>query len=410
FFTLITLFFLALAIIDAAPITSKPTVISLVKHTNKDSTWLRVREIHKVRALVKYQKLVESAYASDKAVLKKLELAKQGKAGDGEIDLTAETAGNSDIGYFGPIDLGCQTFNVIFDTGSSDLWVPSARCKAAACRKHKPFDPKKSETFKPSNKPFQIQYGTGNVKGISAQDNLIIGGIESKGQVFGLTLDESSDFVNVPYDGILGMALNQLSSQKAATPFSNMVSQGSVENSFFGFHLQRTLDKGDIGTLTLGGVDKSKFVGEITSNKLINNKGFWEINLDGASVNNKDLCFEGRSAIIDTGTTLVIMPLEDAEEIHKQIPGATRMDNQFVVPCDTKAKVAFTFGGVSYNIDPRDLAFQPTGKNNLCASGIAAGNIGGANTWLVGDVFLRNVYSVFDVKRLSVGFAPSKTK
>ncbi|KAF0521895.1 hypothetical protein F8M41_015671 [Gigaspora margarita] len=125
FFVLITLFFLALSVIDAAPITSKPTVISLVKHANKKSSWLKVRKIHKLRALVKYQKLVKSAYASDKAVLNQLALAIEGKYGDksGEIDLTVESNGNLDIGYFGPVTIGDQKFNTIFDTGSSDLWV-----------------------------------------------------------------------------------------------------------------------------------------------------------------------------------------------------------------------------------------------------------------------------------------------
>ncbi|RIB30112.1 aspartic peptidase domain-containing protein [Gigaspora rosea] len=206
----------------------------------------------------------------------------------------------------------------------------------------------------------------------------------------------------------MGMALDQISAEQAITPFSNMVSQKSVENPFFGFHLQRSKDKGDTGSLTLGGVDNSKFVGNITFSKLVNKKGFWEIKLDDASVNGKALDFNGRNAIIDTGTTLVIIPLQDAEKIHKQIPGATKINGQFVVPCNTNVNVAFTFAGVSYNINPRDLAFQPTGTNNTCASGISAGNIDGNTTWLVGDVFLKNVYSVFNIKDLLVGFAPSK--
>ena len=83
----------------------------------------------------------------------------------------------------------------------------------------------------------------------------------------------------------------------------------------------------------------------------------------------------------------MVVPAADAAAIHAAIPGA-KEDNQggFTVPCTTKAIVALTFGGQSFAIDPRDIAFipvdaaDPTGD---CVSGIAAGNIGGANEWLV---------------------------
>ncbi|CAG8540464.1 5742_t:CDS:1, partial [Cetraspora pellucida] len=161
-------------------------------------------------------------------------------------------------------------------------------------------------------------------------------------------------------------------------------------------------------SLTLGDVDKTKIDGKITFNKLVNNIGFWTIGLDDASVNKKALNLGKRNAIIDTGTTLAIIPPNDAEKIHNKIPGAVVVQNQFCVPCNTTASVAFTFGGVSYSIDSRDITFQPIGQDNLCVSGIAGGNIAGNDTWLVGDTFLKNVYSVFNIVDLTVGFANLK--
>ena len=57
--------------------------------------------------------------------------------------------------------------------------------------------------------------------------------------------------------------------------------------------------------------------------------------------------------------------------------------------------MALTFAGTQFNIDPRDIAFQPldpTNPQGECLSGIASGAVGGATEWLAGDVFLKNVY------------------
>lgn len=109
--------------------------------------------------------------------------------------------------------------------------------------------------------------------------------------------------------------------------------------------------------------------------------------MDAVSVSGTDLGLTGRTAILDTGTTLIIAPPADANAVHTAIPGA-KSDGQggFTVPCNTNASVAMTFGGRAFAIDTRDLAVQPVDANNPngdCISGIAAGKIGGANEWLV---------------------------
>ncbi|CAG8647984.1 11210_t:CDS:2 [Ambispora leptoticha] len=312
-----------------------------------------------------------------------------------------------DIGYHGPVQIGGQTFDVIFDTGSADLWIPAQACNDAACKAHKSFDPKKSKGFTTDNKPFQIRYGTGEVSGVIAKDDISIAGAVAKGQTFGLSTKMSQDFQDTEFDGILGMGLDQLSSQKAKTPFSDLVTQNAVKDSVFGFFLGRQKD-GSNSQLTLGGIDSSKFTGQLKYNKLVSNVGYWEIALDDASVNGKPLGFNKKTAIIDTGTTLLIAPPADADAIHKEIKGAVSQQGEYFVPCNTDAVVALTFGGVTYKISPKDLAREPTKQNNMCLSGIAGGNIGGADQWLVGDTFLKNVYSAYDIKKLAVGFAPVK--
>ncbi|RIB14472.1 aspartic peptidase domain-containing protein, partial [Gigaspora rosea] len=135
---------------------------------------------------------------------------------------------------------------------------------------------------------------------------------------------------------------------------------------------------------------------------------YWLINLDDASVDSKSLSFSGKSALIDTGTTNMIIPPDDAKAIHDKIPESEfdSQSNLYIIPCDTTAVVSLKFGGVDYEIPARDLIYLPI-SGTQCLSSIMPGEIFGPNLWLVGQTFIKNVYSVFDVKNQKVGFAHS---
>ncbi|GBC08644.1 hypothetical protein RclHR1_08280012 [Rhizophagus clarus] len=311
----------------------------------------------------------------------------------------------NDIGYYGPATLGGQKFQFLFDTGSADLWVPKVGYNKGA-GKHSSFDPKKSSSFQTDNKPFSITYGTGHTAGIAATDTFEFSDFTIQNQAFGLADTVSDDFTDSPFDGILGMAFDSLSELQAPTPFQNLVNNKDVSSSVFGFILGREKD-GTSSELTIGGVDP-KFANNLKYNKVVNNRGFWQITLGGAQVDGNDISVSGGDAIIDTGTTLVIIPTADADAIHNAIPGSKKQGQNYLIPSDTKAVVSFSFGGVTYQISPEDLIVDDAG-NGLSVSGIQGDTLPGMeNTWLVGDVFLKNVFNAYDVDKTAVGFAPLK--
>jgi len=88
--------------------------------------------------------------------------------------------------YYGEIGLGTpeQTFTVVFDTGSSNLWVPSTHCRSIACFLHKKYDSTLSDTYVKNGTDFSIQYGSGALEGFISHDTLTLGDLVIKNQGF----------------------------------------------------------------------------------------------------------------------------------------------------------------------------------------------------------------------------------
>ncbi|GAA5949636.1 hypothetical protein JCM21900_002480 [Sporobolomyces salmonicolor] len=323
----------------------------------------------------------------------------------------APTAAQS-LGYFAPVQLGSeqQTFNILMDSGSADFWVPSTSCDG--CGRHASIGPDTSSTFSNSGKPFSVSYGTGNVAGMTVSDTASIAGLNLTSLQFGVATTESNDFSDnsVPFDGLMGLGQSILSSQGIPTPIEQLASDGLVKSAQMGYHLGRVSDGKNDGEITFGGVDAGKFNGSLTEIPNVNQQGFWEGAMDDVAVDGESLKLSGRTAILDTGTTLLIAPAPDAEAIHAAIPGA-QSDGQggFTLPCTTNATLSLTFGGKAFPLQSSDLTFLPVTADlkGDCVSSISSGTIGGANEWLVGAVFLKNVYFATDVGSNVIGLAPA---
>lgn len=137
--------------------------------------------------------------------------------------------------YYGEISLGTpeQKFDVIFDTGSADLWVASINCDDS-CGRHNKYDSSKSSTYSANGTTFHIEYGSGPVSGYESVDNLNMGGLLVKDQIFAEVTDVSglgAAYKMGKFDGILGLAFPVLSVNKVPTAFENLVNQGLVTNA-----------------------------------------------------------------------------------------------------------------------------------------------------------------------------------
>ncbi|KAM9328419.1 nothepsin [Pholidichthys leucotaenia] len=325
-----------------------------------------------------------------------------------------------DAQFYGEISLGTpeQKFTVIFDTGSSDLWVPSAYCVSQACLFHRRFVAHSSTSFQHGGQIFGIQYGSGRLLGTTATDTLKIGDITIENQVFGESVYEpSGTFVMAKFDGILGMGYQSLAEIPGNTVFDNILAQNKVDNPVFSFYLSRktaNANSKEAGELLLGGTNKTLYTGHIKWHPL-SAKGYWQIKMDSVAVQGETLlCQSGCQAIVDTGTSLITGPSNEIFKL-QELLGATLSDiGEFVVDCarlSSLPHVTFVLGGKEYTLTGKQYVRKETlGSRPVCFSGFQAVNINSPEgpLWILGDVFLTEYYSVFDRGHDQVGFAPAR--
>nr|CAM12780.1 aspartic proteinase [Fagopyrum esculentum] len=237
-----------------------------------------------------------------------------------------------DAQYFGEIAIGTpsQTFTVIFDTGSSNLWVPSGKCYLSiACFFHSKYKSSKSSTYVKNGKSAEIHYGTGAISGYFSQDNVKVGDLVVENQEFiEATREPSLTFVAAKFDGILGLGFQEISVGKAVPVWYNMVNQGLVNEPVFSFWLNRNADEEVGGEIVFGGIDPAHHKGEHTYLP-VTQKGYWQFDLDDVLVGGEStgFCSGGCSAIADSGTSLLAGPTPVVAQINHAI-GASGVVSQ----------------------------------------------------------------------------------
>uniref|UniRef100_H0XQS9 Peptidase A1 domain-containing protein n=1 Tax=Otolemur garnettii TaxID=30611 RepID=H0XQS9_OTOGA len=319
-----------------------------------------------------------------------------------------------DMVYVGLITIGTppQTFKVVFDTGSADLWVPSVFCKTPSCDTHQRFNPWRSSTFKlPPGpvRPLKLRYGSGDILGVVAQDTLKIGNLEDVDQTFVLSTWEDQAFgAFAPFDGILGLGYPD-AVQAGGTPvFDNIWKKGLITANLFAFYFTSERKTGSM--LMLGGVNDSYYSGELRWVPVTKQR-YWQVALDSITVNGIVIaCHDGCQAILDTGSSVVNGPYEDVLNIQNIIHAQHTFTDMYIIDCTNTTHlpdVVFVIGGINYPVPARSYIRKDAFDTCLSTFRSFPDNTFNSKTWILGDVFLRVYFSVYDRANNRVGLAPA---
>jgi len=313
----------------------------------------------------------------------------------------------SNVQYFGDVELGSpgQKLTVIFDTGSSDLWVPRTK-----------YDPGRSSTLgcpgSGCNKEVTIQYSVGSVQGKILVDRLDIAGCVIPEFSFVLA-EKTTDLEDRYFDGVLGLGFPYLS-HTGSKVLSDLSQQAGV--NVFSFLLE---DEAGESWLVFGPPP----VEWISPGSLVYAdlalQAWWTF--EGALSVGGTVVAEKTYLALDTGTSFIAVPSPYHEAIIRMLLPVEQLDsctqytpmNTLLCPCSSISAaetVYITVGGLDFPIYPRDLftpmgsPFGGDGDQYWCILEIQASS--DALPFILGDTFLRGVAAVFDIGKPQVGLAP----
>jgi len=319
--------------------------------------------------------------------------------------------------YYGTIDVGTppQSFQVVFDTGSGNLMIPSVYCHTRACRMHKMFDRKESMTAQDINydgspvhegasrDQITVTFGTGEISGVFIKDNISIGDITCPATSFVAATDETDDpFSSFNFDGVLGLALDEMSQSTEFNLVSQLAKQKKLKKNVFSVFLSDS--NTEMSEITFGDIKHHHMASELFWAPVSRPTGYWQVQIEDIAIDNMklELCKNCQVAV-DTGTSQLAGPSDVIAELVNKLDVKSDCSNFASLP-----RLGFVMnGGKVLNLEPDD--YVDNGPDG-CEVSLMPLDVPPPNgpLFIFGDPFLRKYYTVYDPEERKIGFAVAK--
>jgi len=323
---------------------------------------------------------------------------------DSQADTAVEPLTFYNKHYITPIVIGDQTFHLALDTGSQDIWVLSSALPTSETSGRTVYIPSKSAVD--TNRPWSISYGDGSfANGVIYSDTIAIGNIVIDQQAVYSATFINGTLLSYPVDGLVGMSLGAKETSGDASVLSNLLSHG-LQSSVFACALVRPNEPNVQGFCTFGYVFGNSPVDyvDVITDTADNPSNFWMFPSTTAKIGSTVILRPNNKAIADTGTFLIKVDDTLLQAIYGTVNGKKDSSGMWMYPNTASfPSITLPVGGFDVTLYSSDIDGGPAPNY----PGYNYGTIqsrGSVGFDIFGDVWLNNVYAIFDLTQAQPRF------
>eukprot|EP00403_Amphidinium_massartii_P006885 CAMPEP_0178370252 /NCGR_PEP_ID=MMETSP0689_2-20121128/205_1 /TAXON_ID=160604 /ORGANISM="Amphidinium massartii, Strain CS-259" /LENGTH=358 /DNA_ID=CAMNT_0019990065 /DNA_START=68 /DNA_END=1141 /DNA_ORIENTATION=- len=251
--------------------------------------------------------------------------------------------------YLASIKVGWRRvpFQVVVDTGSSGLWLPGRDCACGG--RHQRYSGEKSRSSRTLSQSFTASYVSGSVSGSMYRDDIWLGQLRLELD-FGVVSNACNlkGYQEAPYDGVLGLGAG-LSNVGSSAVLKALQDNAGVE--YFAVHLGRqqgpqllfqrfipqregVLHQQELRLQQQEGGDPHS---RANLQFLQAESAGWYVQMQ-AWLGTQRLMKDPVRALVDTGSTLTIVPLPTLRQLAKKLGAEPRSDRPdlYDIPCSLR--------------------------------------------------------------------------
>lgn len=283
------------------------------------------------------------------------------------------------------------------------------------------WDPSKSTSASlVPNATWDIIYGDfSSSSGIVYKDTFSLGSMSIPNMTIESAQSVSDQFTEEPrLSGLVGLAFGTLAQ---SVPRQNVLLDylpAALKQPLFTCDLRHNSSH---GSFNFGYIDDSLHGADIEYVKVDDTDGFWGVQMTGFAVAGENMRYEfmqPQTVVVDTGSTLFYGPDDAVQQYFASVPGGNFSYEEYgyVLPCNGTApdfiweigdaSGARVIGRVPGNYLPYQVLNEQGMPSGMCYAGLQSLGSVSEPKGILGDVWLKSAFQVFDVAKMRLGSAP----